>query len=282
MEQSVLENQVIEIEAESLEAARQEAQARVPAGLSLISERILSDGKGGAEKGIADTEEAAFELARKKIPPGGKIVEERIVTEAAHKTLPIRAFDDEEAMGIVQRSISKAARVENLELKAAGRKGFLGVGKKPHQYEAKFFQPAVASVKYAFPAKICVKFGEPPIMEYFEVDRPSGEPRCSDNDCPCPPPGTLLPACTGGYLVISESCVEFHRDARTLTAVMEKANRMQSQGAFFANRGVGVTTPVLCCGRSPRLHNLDKSVAAADAMHWWKTGLAPLRATPRI
>lgn len=116
-------------------------------------------------------------------------------------------------------------------------------------------------------------------IEYFEVDRPDGDGRCSDNDCPCPSPGTRLPRGTG-YLTISEACVEFHRDARTLEEARIKAERMQEQGIHFAARGVGVVTPVLCCDQSPRLKVLNKKVAAADAAYWWKTGRAPLRPTP--
>jgi hypothetical protein len=116
-------------------------------------------------------------------------------------------------------------------------------------------------------------------LEYFEVDRPDGDGRCSDNDCPCPSPGTRLSR-GRGYLIISEACVEFRRDARTLEESRIKAERIQGQGIHFVARGVGVVTPVLCCDQSPRLRVLNKEVAADDAAYWWKTGRAPLRPTP--
>jgi hypothetical protein len=124
------------------------------------------------------------------------------------------------------------------------------------------------------------RFRHKEALEYFEVKRPVGDGRCSDNDCPCPSPGTLLPRGTG-YLVISEASVEFRRDARSIEEGLRKVEKMQAEGALFAGRGVGVVTPILCCDRSPRLQELDRGVAAKDAKHWWKTGLAPLRATPR-
>jgi hypothetical protein len=38
--------------------------------------------------------------------------------------------------------------------------------------------------------------------------------------------------------------------------------------------------PILVCEQGAKLRNLDLEVAAADAKYWWKTGKAPLRATP--
>ena len=118
---------------------------------------------------------------------------------------------------------------------------------------------------------------EEPALEYFEVKRPSGKARCSDNSCPCPAPGRPLPH-GGGYLVITDANVEFRRDARTVEAARKKAESMR--GVVFAAGGVGVVTPILCCEQSPRLRDLNREVAAADAKYWWKTGKVPLRRTP--
>jgi hypothetical protein len=117
--------------------------------------------------------------------------------------------------------------------------------------------------------------------EWFELggyQRETG--LCSDDDCPCGINATPIPR-GQGYLVISEAVVEFRRDARTLQEAKRKAEAMEKAGKYLSRRGLGVVTPILCCGRSPLLRGINKRVAARDAKVWWKTGKVPLRATPR-
>jgi len=54
----------LEIEAESLEEAREAVKSRIPAGLSLLSEEIISDGSPKTATAAAATCEAAAEQAR--------------------------------------------------------------------------------------------------------------------------------------------------------------------------------------------------------------------------
>ena len=44
----------------------------------------------------------------------------------------------------------------------------------------------------------------------------------------------------------------------------------------------GRTTAILMCERAAKKKSLNLEVAAADAKHWWETGMAPLRITPRV
>ena len=79
-------------------------------------------------------------------------------------------------------------------------------------------------------------------------------------------------------MYISEAVVDFRRDALTVREAEQKAARMQqSMHVVF---GQDVVTPTLMCEQGARKRGLDLKVAAADAKHWWTTGLAPLRATP--
>ena len=116
-------------------------------------------------------------------------------------------------------------------------------------------------------------------MEYFELKVPEGNGRCSDDECPCAEPGTLIPRGTG-YLYISQEVVDFRRDAHSIQETQRKVERMQQRLGVFIVAGAGVFAPILVCERGAKLRGLDLEVAAADAKYWWKTGLAPLRATP--
>ena len=117
-------------------------------------------------------------------------------------------------------------------------------------------------------------------MEYFQVEEanPGRDGVCSDNDCPCGFPGASIPRGTG-YIYVSKAVVDFRRDARTEREASEKVAEMQSAGAMvFLGQDVAVST--LMCEQGARKRGLDLEVAAADARHWWETGLVPLRATP--
>ncbi len=115
-----------------------------------------------------------------------------------------------------------------------------------------------------------------PNVEYFEVLQPSGDGICSDNDCPCGVPGARI-LNGSGYLYVSPAAVAFRRIARSIVAAQIELTRLgKTPGTFDPSQ----TTAILMCEQGARKRGLDLAVAAADARHWWKTGQAPLRATP--
>lgn len=170
MSQAIADNDVFEIEADSLKAARAEAESRIPSGLGIVSEKILCDGNTKSEEGIGETPDEAIAAARKRIPPGARIVEEKLVKDAHRSVVEADAFDLESATKQVTGRIRRTARIEGIELVTPGRKGFLGLGKKPHWYQAKVFHPAVAQVQYKFAVKIRVEVGDPKKRIYRNGD----------------------------------------------------------------------------------------------------------------
>jgi hypothetical protein len=117
-------------------------------------------------------------------------------------------------------------------------------------------------------------------MDYFEVERPNyGLAYCSDDNCPCGYPGAVIPP-GGGYVYISQGLVDFRKGARSLQAVKEKIEHMQQQTGSMLILTPGVAIPILMCEQGARKRGLDLKTAAADAKHWWETGLVPLRPTP--
>jgi hypothetical protein len=117
--------------------------------------------------------------------------------------------------------------------------------------------------------------------EYFEVERPSGDGRCSDDLCSCGQPGVIIPRGTG-YLYIPKQVVDFRRDARSLKACREKMLKIQKKMGGIYIWGHGTYSPIMGCKQAATLRGLDLNVAAADAKYWWETGLVPLRATPLV
>ena len=121
-------------------------------------------------------------------------------------------------------------------------------------------------------------------LEYFDTLMNDGDGLCSDNDCPCSE--TVIPRGTG-YLYVSPEIVEFRRQfPRREDATREMQRRVaEKHAALGIPLGQGGTTlirtgPVLVCEQGARLRNLNMEIAAADAIHCWNTGLAPLRPTP--
>ena len=118
-------------------------------------------------------------------------------------------------------------------------------------------------------------------MEYFECDVPQGIGLCSDNSCPCPE--VEIPR-ENGYLYIEQDLVDFRRQYPSLQsarkAMQERHQQMNENGGMgsvFYRLG-----PILVCEQGAKLRKLDLEVAAADAVHWWKTGQVPLRPTPKL
>lgn len=143
---------IIEIEAESLDAARQQLRSQMPEGSYLLSERVISDGTPVAAKAVADTTEAAFAQARREIPSNAAIVEEKELQAPARKLVPIHAFNEpraeSKARSQARSHLGGTATVAGLRLVDAGRKGFLGIGAKRNRYIAELIRQAIAQVTY--------------------------------------------------------------------------------------------------------------------------------------
>lgn len=119
-------------------------------------------------------------------------------------------------------------------------------------------------------------------VDYFEVSRPDGDGICGESTCSCG--GVVLPR-GSGYLYISRDAVKFRRNARSLQEALAKEKRVRSQMSDMAESAAvihGRTTAILMCERAAKKKSLNLEVAAADAKHWWETGMAPLRITPRV
>lgn len=156
--------QTIEVEADSLEEARSQLNSQIPEGLILLSESILSDGKLQKVEAVAETREAAFAEAQTRLPSNAEVLEKKVITAPEQKTITVEAFDEQIAMSIVRskahRELGNAVIVKGVKLILTGSKGFLGIGKKPHRYEAELLQQANVEITYRPKVKISVEIGE--------------------------------------------------------------------------------------------------------------------------
>jgi mannose/fructose/N-acetylgalactosamine-specific phosphotransferase system component IIB len=155
-----MSEQIIEIEADSLGSAREQAKAKIPAGFYQLSEKIISDGKQQSVMGIADSLEAAYEKARNSVPKDAVIITEKERDPGTQKILEVEAVDEEDAKRKIKDIIKDNGKIESLKLKSEGKKGVIGVGKKLNLYDVTYFRYPVALVIYKQRVKIQVEVGE--------------------------------------------------------------------------------------------------------------------------
>lgn len=160
-EQTVTE-QTIEVEADSLEEAKRLVRAQIPESLQLLSEKVISDGKPKTVNATADTVDAALEQARGKVLDDATVLETKVVAEPGKDVVRAQAFSEEEAKAAIKKTLETGARVQAVRLVAPGKKGFLGIGKTPNQYEVDVVRQAVVRIKYSTRPKIAAQIGKSP------------------------------------------------------------------------------------------------------------------------
>lgn len=146
----------IEIEDESLEGAKAIVTAQIPKGQRIRVERVLVDGKPQTVTGSAETFDAAFAEAQHVVPSTAKILSRTKMSAPDVKRVTIEAFDMSSAKRQAEAQF-KNARATNVTTTRLGRKGFLGIGKKPNLYEVEVHLLAV--VEIAFKPRFKVSFG---------------------------------------------------------------------------------------------------------------------------
>lgn len=150
--------QKIYAEGDSVDAVREQLKSQVPEGFQIRLEQILSDGKPITVKESADTGEAAFAKAESKIPAEAEVISRKELTPAKLHTVTIEANNEQDlqsnAKFQVRTKFNNTATVRGYKLSVAGRKGFLGVGAKPNQYEVEILQQAVVEITYKMKVKM--------------------------------------------------------------------------------------------------------------------------------
>jgi len=161
----------IEVEADSLEEAREQLKSQIPDDYQVFSEQTVSDGKPQTVKASGETIETALANAQGKIPSSADILEKK-ETAPEQKVIEItyEAFDEQSARSNAESEAKKRSdrlrwkmvTVQSVRLVAAGNRGFLGIGKKPNQYAIELVEhlPPTVEITYKAKAKISAKVGK--------------------------------------------------------------------------------------------------------------------------
>jgi hypothetical protein len=155
-----MKQETYEITADSLDAAREQAKARIPEGAYQLSERVLSDGKPVTLKETSEKSESAFEAAKAKVPAGAHIVTEKEVRAPEQVTFRVSAESEALARKQAESKVDKTSILQSVSVAIPGKKGFLGIGHTPDQFDIHILRKAAVEVTYKMDAKIVLTAGD--------------------------------------------------------------------------------------------------------------------------
>jgi hypothetical protein len=148
---------VIEVVADNLQQAQQQARAQVPSGYVIDEEKVLSDGIH-AVRAKGATAGEAFAEADRQIPSGARITDRRELVAAGTRTARVEAFTELDARNLIGKSLQDPGHeaVGAITPITLPKVGFLGLGRKAGTYEAVVTRQAAVEVNYCTQARISV------------------------------------------------------------------------------------------------------------------------------
>jgi len=156
----VLTEKVLRGEGHSSDEARRNALSQAPDGYVIVHETVLREVRSEEATGTGATVEEARAKASELVPEGA-IAVDRHEEERSEGALYLAAFSEAEARRLVRERMSERAEMASVVLLARGRKGFLGLGKAPHEYEVRFVRPAEVVIRYRTKAVVRVVMDAP-------------------------------------------------------------------------------------------------------------------------
>lgn len=143
-----MNTQNIEVEADTLEQARKDLKAKIPAGYFIQSEQVLSDGKIQTSRGMAETEEEALSKAKAGVPPDSPLQNTKIVQKAETRTITVEGETEAIARAKLKTQMGSADLLKSFQAGLPGKKGFLGIGKTLNQYQAVVLRQAIVEITH--------------------------------------------------------------------------------------------------------------------------------------
>ncbi|MCX5884421.1 MAG: hypothetical protein NT096_00660 [Proteobacteria bacterium] len=160
-----MENETIEITAESLQKARE----KTPVGYRVTSEQIISTGEQEIVIGKGVTIGVAFEDARSRIPTSVKVLEEEELRPPTQRIITVNASNEQMARAKVIKEINYEEQLHDIQLAIPGRKKLLGLIKSPDSYKVTVIQNAIVRVTFKSEARIRLKLRKIPSTDELIV-----------------------------------------------------------------------------------------------------------------
>jgi hypothetical protein len=139
---------------DTVDAARRALADQVRSGRQIILEEIVSAGGDERQSAYGATLEEATLEAKKKVPAGAQELRTSDERLPSTRTVRVQSFGEDEARSEVLKTIKAGDEIESSRLVGEGRKGFLGVGRSPSDYEVAIRRNAKVEVTYRPLAKV--------------------------------------------------------------------------------------------------------------------------------
>ena len=236
--------QTFEIEADTVDAAEKQADAKKPAARHMLFKEVLCDGKPQTVQASAEAIVDALAKAKAQMPLGAQVLNERRSVEPFEKVLEIRATSEEEALKRLRQKVDGTATIGPVSMKAAAKAGFLGIGKRRPVFQAEVKQPAVAQVEFQQRPKVRITIEELPDHGLCQVCGKTGADLREIKIEPVILEGQLFEFKTQGYFACGSECLSAVMAVDQLELEEEKKkiqSRLLVQSAFSGKRSVAVS-----------------------------------------
>jgi hypothetical protein len=144
----------IEASGTTLEEAEAKLLAQVTAGYVITNKQIKCDGTGVMTQTSPTIEEARQALSEFLNRVNARDVEFKVLSEPSFETIPIEAFDDQEAKAKAETAKKRNVKVKEIKLIRPSKEGFLGFAAKPGEYAVTCVTEAILEARYKKDAEI--------------------------------------------------------------------------------------------------------------------------------
>ena len=161
----LMKNQIIKVEADSLQEAKELVRTQIPEGFHLLTEQVISNGRHKTARGVSDTLEDAHKKAKTKVTAGADIIEIKEESFPKLETIVIEAYDELTAKMEAKQHLRIHGRVKGVLSMTPGKKILFGISRKPNSYEIQAFYPAIVEITYREKAKIHAIVGDESVLK---------------------------------------------------------------------------------------------------------------------
>lgn len=155
-----------EITGKSIDDARQKIEEPKFADACILFEEVVSDGADATKTVTVDTssQEEAERTAKKQIPPSSEILDIQTADKQTFHVEKIEALNEAEASAKAKERIksweSSYKSLAGVTCVQEAHKGFLGIGKKPGMWEARYnLSQKEVTIRFRPPATIRIHYG---------------------------------------------------------------------------------------------------------------------------
>ncbi len=159
------ESRELILKAKSLKEAEQLLGDQIPEGFFVKSGDASSYGLLEMKTFFGESEDEAFAEAFTLISPEAEIQDKTLLNKPERRYIILKEYSEQsepELHKLINPQLSEGEKIESIQLKKTGSKGFLGLGRSPYIYNVAVGKPATVIISFREPVEIKIKIEELP------------------------------------------------------------------------------------------------------------------------